>query len=1015
MNKEENDTITFDPGLIGREDELDVLKDCFDDSLEGRGSTVFISGEAGIGKTKLVGELLKSVEEEGGMLFQGKCLSSDIEPLLPIKDALRDSQLHHIITKNPPPRVLSAYLMIQGGLVVTKAEREEKIDADIFAGMLQGVGNFIKDSLSLMDEDGIGGLNSISYGKYNIVLQMMDNLTLAAVIEGEKSEILIKDMKSTLDGIELESWSGDREDVIHLVPKVEWFVRSGKYDGVDVVDDPKIKQENLFENVLLGIQRISEESPVVLFIDDLQWADPTTLHLLHYLSRNTRDDRVFIVCTYRTEDILEKTDVSQGVHPLKTTIQDMSREGLFQEIDLERLDDSSVKDFIRRALERSELTENFFYEVYKESEGNPFFLLEIIRMLVEEGHLKKEGGIWIAVGEVDEINIPSKVYDVVVRRLDRLLEDQRDMLECASVVGEEFESDIVGEVTGLSRMDLLKNLDKIERTHNLIHSIERRYKFDHGKIREVLYNGMNEVLREEYHRIVAESYKNLFGDRGEEMINKIGHHFFMAGDPEGGRYLSMAGDIAKEEYSNEEAVDFYEKALGSLEGGKRKEVYKKLGDVYSLVSNYEKAGENYKKALEMEDVDSEKAAIYVELGNLYIKINDHEKSLDYTERGLALVDKKSKVGCRLLGNLGLNKMSGGDFVEAKGVFEEELKTAGEIDHTAEIAQAYLNLGTVEWRTEEFDEAIRLHHKAEELYQKVDDVIGYTTTINNLGIIYDLVGELEKALEFLEKSLEINKKMGYKFGVARVLDNMGMVNYDIGRLDESVRCHRESLEIRKKIGHLRGIPTSMNNLGDAYRRKGELDRCLELQKESLRLYEEIGESSAVAMVMNNIAEVYYDMGESGEARRYHEKSMALCNELGEKHTPLYDYCGMVNVSLGDGLVSDALDYAERAIETAGELNAVREGAIARRLLGRAYRMNDDLEKGLRELDKAADIINKINAREQLPDLYYEYGKMWEGMGDMEKSEMYLKKALELGGEMGMKLLVGKVEGALKELA
>lgn len=125
MNKEENDTITFDPGLIGREDELDVLKDCFDDSLEGRGATVFISGEAGIGKTKLVGELLKSVEEEGGVLFQGKCLSSDIEPLLPIKDALRDSQLHHIITKNPPPRVLSAYLMIQGGLVVTKAERGE--------------------------------------------------------------------------------------------------------------------------------------------------------------------------------------------------------------------------------------------------------------------------------------------------------------------------------------------------------------------------------------------------------------------------------------------------------------------------------------------------------------------------------------------------------------------------------------------------------------------------------------------------------------------------------------------------------------------------------------------------------------------------------------------------------------------------------------------------------------------------------------------------------------------------
>ncbi|MFO7618309.1 MAG: AAA family ATPase [Thermoplasmata archaeon] len=488
------------PDIIGREAELAKLRDALDNAISGKGSTFFVSGEAGIGKTRLVSELISEVEKKGAQIIRGWCLAESMEPLMPIKVALRESGLSHLISGDPPPLVLSAYLMNDAGMLISKVERlETNIDSDIFAGMLQAVGNFIQDSLSsTMGRDKGASLNSLGYGDYNILIQSAGNLSFAVVIKGTNSEFLIEDMKTKLRDIgnQFDGWIGDMASARNVQPKISWFVDSGKYDGKFLVDDPKIKQENLFDNILIGLQRASKDAPLMLFLDDMQWSDPTSLNLIHYLSRNTRDNRILILGTYRPEDIIE--GYGGGTHNLETIMQAMSREALFEKIELKRLDADNTMRIVESILGKNTFDKSVFEKIFNETEGSPLFILEIVKFLAEDKAIGcDENGAWEFIKNPNELEIPSKIYDVVKRRLNRLDKEQKDILECASIIGEEFKSEILGTVTGFNRMQLLKNLSDIEKRHQLIHFVQNLYRFDHAKVKEVLYHDIGKELRRE--------------------------------------------------------------------------------------------------------------------------------------------------------------------------------------------------------------------------------------------------------------------------------------------------------------------------------------------------------------------------------------------------------------------------------------------------------------------------------------------------------------------------------------
>ncbi len=1008
---------SFQPALTGRDNDISKLESFWTRTKEGKGSTVFISGEAGIGKTRLVSEFMDMAEERETMIIKGWCLSESLEPLLPLRNGFLDAGIPQLISEDPPPKVISTYLIKKGGILVAKSEREDTdLDSDIFATMLSAVSNFVTDSLKMMKEQGTGGLNTIGYGKHNILIHSRGDLSLATVIEGSNYEFLIDDMNNTLDeiGNTFDDWDGDMNSAEIVKPKISWFIDSRKYEGRYLVDDPKIKQENLFYKVLLGLRRLSDREPIILFIDDLQWADPTTLKLIHYLSRNTKNNSILILGTYRPEDIVASDDGK--THNLKTTMQNMSRENLYEEIKLMRLDKKFVKKLIESTLRKIDIGHGLVKKIYGECEGNPLFLLEIIEMMVAEGYLTKKNDFWEERKDIDEINIPSKVYDVVMRRLDRLISDQRNLLECASVIGKEFESEIIGEVTGINRIRILKDLNEIERTHNLIHSIKKKYRFDHNKFREVLYNSINEELREEYHLMIAESYEKLYPNNIDKVEPLLAHHYYKAEDERAIEYLLSTGDKAKERYANDEALVLYDNAI-SLAKEKDIDVPTKalegLGDVYNVIGDYDKALESYEEALDIVK-DKEKAVVYGKIANIFEKIGGYEDSLEYAEKGISLVDPDDIEMCSLLNVKGWGLLRKGEYDEAIKVFKKSEEKADMLDRKLDKGQAQHNLGTIYLRKGEFDEGKEYLEKAIKLRDDCEDINGLGVSYNNMALIYWNKGELEHALQYFTQCIDIFENIGHKFGVATALNNIGVIKWIKGELDSALDHYKRSRCIQEEIGDKLGIATSLHNIAAIYRDKGDLDTSLNFFKKSLSNVEEIGDKWGIAKSLSNVGVVYSLMGELDRSIDCLEHSLQIREEMGDKTGIIESLCGITETYIKKEEIMKAEENARRALQIAIEVGGKNEMTMSHKLLGMVYREQERWDESRAEFEKGIEMLDGKLDKKDLSIAYYEYGLMWKEMGEKKKAKEYLEKSLEIFEDIGMKLMVKEAKEELKSI-
>ncbi len=964
------------PTFVGRRQELDQLKKLLENACQSQGSTIFISGEAGIGKTRLVSEVINLAEEKDISIIKGWCLPECLEPLMPVKEALRDVEMHSLMADTKPPKVLSSYLLNDAGILLAKAEREETgMDADIFAAMLKAVSSFAIDSLEMMGQKGSGGLNAIGYSRYKILLQSEGKLSLAVVIEGNESELLIDDIKRLLREIEPEA-DFELVDVSQcgwIKDKITRLISSGKYEGTFLIDDPRLKQENLFDNVLLGLQRMSQDNPILFFLDDLQWADPSTLSLIHYLARNTRNNSIMLLATYRPEDIIQ--DSGRIPHSLKTTMQNMSRESLFQDFKLKRLGQEETDSIVKRLLGDAELPGDLTIRTFKESEGNPFFTLELVRLLAEEGHISKVDGKWKLTKNIDDLMLPSKIFDVVQRRLNRLLGDQHDILECASVVGEIFSSDIVGQSLGSNRIKLLKNLSDIEKVHMLIHSLGKKYSFDHSKIREVLYSSINDELRGEYHKIVAESYLSLFQGKEDEIVEELAHHFSQAEDSRAAEHLLKAGDKAKSRYANEEAIHFYSLALNMVDDDIKCDLYEKMGELQTLIGGSELAIVNFQNAIELTSDDVKRASLHRQMSRSYERQSKYEESIEVAEKGLAILDGLADpVVSSLLGSISWCHIRQGNYDKAMELQVLRLENSKKTDDKKEIALTHHLMGTILWFRGKYDKALEQYQKAVDIQIEVGDDRGKINSLNNIGVIYMEIGRLDEALEYFNKGLDYEEMIGDKNGMASAIDNMGNIYHTKGQVEKSLEYHLRSLELYRMAGDKNGIAWSLSSLGY----------------------------------------VYPDMGDIPKGIQCHMDSVELCREIGDKHILVYNYYGISEASVRLKDFETALKYVDMAIELARELGAQREVGASLYVRGMAYRDMGEFSNAMESFSAARATLEEVGDVSLQAMLDYDQALCHKMQGESDIARDMLLKANDTFKELGMILWVQRAEAALNLL-
>ena len=711
--------VLAEPVLVGRESELAELMRSLDSVFEGKGTTVFVGGEAGSGKTRLVNEFLDAVKEKDVAVLSSWCLSDVTVPYLPFMEAF------------------NAYF---------SSENNE--------------------------------------GK-----------------EGEEAAI-----KAWLSGPKQGAKS---ERLQNLTPQA-W-------------------QDLAVAAVTHALLSISARRVVVLFIDDLQWADSASLSLLHYISRSISSAKVLALATYRSEEL--SPDAEGRPHPLLETLHLMRREGLLNEIKLPNLDHTNIAALAEKMVGGS-LNPELADRLAAESQGNPLFVVESLRMLCEHGTLVQDNGQWRL--SIDEVGIPSKIKEIILRRVGMLKPNQRRILDLASVIGEKFDIELLGAVLGQDSLEVLETLNAVAQSSSLVCCEGSYYEFDHAKSREAIYEQISAPLKKGYHERIAEKMEAR--SKGKDLpVNDLAYHYEQAENKEKAvEYALAAGEDALTRFSNAEAAKHYSYVLSTVSEspehiGEKTKALEGLGDAFNADGLFDKALKTYEQLSSVADNDVVKlrALRKAFLCSYWLGNWTHSHDLAAKAEEYANSDRLEYSRLRVYrgfaaGIAGKTKEALEDVEGALRVFEEEFSLR-------DVAAALAEIVFITFWEVPIEVKLAAGLRSIALYEELEDLRGQMFAYSRLGRVLWEAGLFQEVEDFHDKSNRIAEKIGDYNEIALSFMTKGMRLEVKGDTRGAVAVSLKAVEYAEKTNAYFTQNACYGNLVREYAVLGEIEHAEEYAK------------------------------------------------------------------------------------------------------------------------------------------------------------------------------------------
>ncbi len=382
-----------------------------------------------------------------------------------------------------------------------------------------------------------------------------------------------------------------------------------------------MEPRQLFEQYTRVMQRLAAQAPLLILLDDLQWADRASLDLLFHLSRRLTGHRLLVVGAYRPSEVAlspSDPDVSPGTGSLlKLMIHEFAHRFGDTSIDLGQLGPAEIKWFIDALLdsEPNRLAPAFRDAMCRLTQGHPLFTVELIRDMQERGDLiQSDDGYWVEGSRLDWQGMPLRVEAVIAHRLERLSYDLLDILRVASVEGETFTLHTVAELLGADHQSLMRLLmQELVQRHRLVQVISEltvgnrriaRFQFAHSLFQQYLYSRLHASERRQWHGAMARVLEILYEDAPEEAVVQLSQHFAEAGQSEQAiRYLLKAGDQARIGYAHQEAVEHYQRAYHLLmerhEYARAARTLMKQGLAYQIAFDFQNARRSYEEGFRL--------------------------------------------------------------------------------------------------------------------------------------------------------------------------------------------------------------------------------------------------------------------------------------------------------------------------------------------------------------------------------------------------------------------------------
>ena len=637
----------------------------------------------------------------------------------------------------------------------------------------------------------------------------------------------------------------------------------------------------LFESISHFLISISMETPLLLLFDDLQWADQVSLDLLDYFVRSTGNLRVLVGCSYRTEDTGPDS-------PLHKMLGKLNRDRLLESLPVKSLRQEDTVKLIEQIFGEKQASTEFTDLINRTTGGNPFFIEEILRSLVEDGTIFRTEKGWDRK-PIHEIAVPESVKSTLRSRLSKLEPDTQGMLVRAAVIGPEFDFEVLLGVSQETEDQLVQRLEAVI-SQGLVVEVpleKSKFRFSDNRIREMLLDDLIQIKRARYHLKIAEAMEKLYSKKLERHAEAIANHFSEGADIERCvKYSVIAGDLNKSIYAYEPAIKDYRRAVEVLDLQGEKEAEKaalleKLGACYAFAGQLQNSMQSYEQALGIfEKSHDNKACARAcrEIAEAITTVKGEPGAQEATivmKRGLNYLQgepdssEAASTYYSLAWYLGLMDQ----FDEANMWVAKALEVGKKTNNIQAVAGALSIQASYLTDTGKIDEGLPLWQQAYELALQHEDLLVARTCAFNLSF-YTYPRNLGKARELTLKAIELAKSANLMVSEARGLWWLSVIDWLRGDWASSLEQFQKADAIMERLGIGVDITTVEH---EAWRgwyalSMGDLEKAERVLEAAQRLTEKVPKITVVVTTNLALGLLKLEQGKEQEARAHFEKSV-----------------------------------------------------------------------------------------------------------------------------------------------
>jgi adenylate cyclase len=635
----------------------------------------------------------------------------------------------------------------------------------------------------------------------------------------------------------------------------------------------------------------ARQQPLIVVLDDFHWADDLSRELLQSVADIIADVPLLLCVMTRP---MPKRPLRLDVPPTTQLLDAPVR----LDLDLKPLSAAHSRALLNDLVDLTELPEQIVSTILARAEGNPFYIEEFVRMLIEKDALKPAGGKWRVASTVElrMIDVPTTLGGLMLTRFDRLPKELQQVLRDASVIGLEFPSRLLEEVErrlhGTATVTpMLERLVELGMLTPRQAANEPTYAFTHVLTQETIYNSLLHSQRPGLHRTVAESIEFLFSDEVMNQAEALAQHYDRARVRDRAMlYSVLAGNRAKARFANYEAIEHYSRALQlaqHLSGHEsaRWHAAMGLGDVEQLIGEYEEAAAFYQAMLEewTGATAEDRAWAMLKLGQVWDKRGDLHEADNWLQQGLKQLDNVRGTNPELRGQvyseLGWLSLRRGDLTSAQQWLEQGLNLVKKTSYYSVYSSILNRLGAVYYNRGQWTEAVFYVEQALSLREKLGDVVGYARSLNNLGILKWASGDWDGAQAAYQRAVEMHESIGEAEGLVQAGTNLGVLYTDRGDWIRAEAMLQRSLAIAQRIAHPYELATSHMNLGRLYLFQERWPDTARHLTAAVSFYEEAG-----ARENFNLKDTYYlqgvlalEQGQLEAAQHWAKRSLDLLRE------------------------------------------------------------------------------------------------------------------------------------------